>query len=133
MTFYTLKEKVEFIKEHSEPFIKDVHDYMVQTNWTWYDSELPPSEEKIKKTFFALLDELGTKTNAVTTGGFHVCINYDLNRIECYFGGDSTKKMGIKLVSDEKGNTIYDFINTLCADFPMLNRDYLLQKYNHLI
>lgn len=32
MTFYTLKEKVEFIKEHCESFIKDVHDYMVQTN-----------------------------------------------------------------------------------------------------
>ena len=36
-------------------------------------------------------------------------------------------------VSDEKGNAIYDFINVLCADFPILDRDNLLQRYSHLI
>ncbi len=132
MRLGTIKEKVKFIKERSESFIKDVHDYMIKTNWTWYDSDFPPTEERIKNAFFSLLDELGTETSTITTGGFHVCINDDLHRIECYFGGDSTKKMGIKLVSDEKGNAIYDFINTLCADFPVLNREYFLQKYNHL-
>ena len=60
-------------------------------------------------------------------------MNDEQYRIECYFGGDSMKKAGIKLVSDEKGNAIYDFINVLCADFPILDRDYLLQRYSYLI
>ena len=60
-------------------------------------------------------------------------MNDEQHRIECDFGGDFMKKADIKLVSDEKGNAIYDFINVLCADFPILNRDYLLQRYGHLI
>ena len=133
MRIETIKEKVKFLKVHSDAYIKDVHEYMVKTNWVWYKSDLPPTEEEIKKTFFSILDELNSVTSSLSTGGFYVCINDDLHRIECYFGGDSMKKAGIKLVSDEKGSTIYDFINVLCADFPILNRDYLLQRYNHLI
>lgn len=129
----TIKNKVKFLKEHCGTYIKDVHRYMVNTNWTWYKSDFPPTEEEISNTLFSLLDELNSDTTEISTGGFTVYVNDEKHRIECYFGGDSMKKAGIKLVSDEKGNVIYDFINVLCADFPILDRDYLLQRYNHLI
>ena len=129
----TIKEKVKFLKEHSDAYIKDVHEYMVSTNWTWHKSDLPPTEEEIKNFLFSLLDELNQHTIEISIGGFTVFVNDEQHRIECDFGGDFMKKAGIKLVSDEKGNAIYDFINVLCADFPMLDRDYLLQRYSHLI
>lgn len=129
----TIKNKVKFLKEHCGTYIKDVHRYMVNTNWTWYKSDFPPTEEEISNTLFSLLDELNSDTTEISTGGFTVYVNDEKHRIECYFGGDSMKKAGIKLVSDEKGNAIYDFINVLCADFPILDRDYLLQRYSHLI
>ena len=129
----TIKDKAEFLKEHCDAYIKDVHRYMVNTNWTWYKNDLPPTEEEIKSTLFSLLDKLDSDATEISTGGFTVYVNDEKHRIECYFGGDSMKKVGIKLVSDEKGNVIYDFINVLCADFPILDRDYLLQRYSHLI
>ena len=129
----TIKDKAEFLKEHCDAYIKDVHRSMVNTNWTWYKNDLPSTEEEIKNTLFSLLDELDSDTTEISTGGFTVYVNDEKHRIECYFGGDSMKKAGIKLVSDEKGNVIYDFINVLCADFPILDRDYLLQRYSHLI
>ena len=106
---------------------------MINTNWTWHKSDLPPTEEEIKNLLFSLLDELDSNTTYLSTGGFTVSVNDELHRIECDFGGDFIKKAGIKLVSDEKGNAIYDFINVLCADFPILDRDNLLQRYSHLI
>ena len=129
----TIKDKVKFIKEHCDVYIKDVQRYMVNTNWTWRDDYIPPSEGEIKNTLFSLLDELDSKTTEISTGGFTVSVNDKKHRVECYFGGDSRKKAGIKLISDEKGSTICDFINVLCADFPILDRDYLLQRYSHLI
>ena len=129
----TIKEKVKFLKKHSDAYIKDVHMYMVNTNWTWHKSDLPPTEEEIKNLLFSLLDELDSNTTYLSTGGFTVSVNDELHRIECDFGGDFIKKAGIKLVSDENVSDIYDFINVLCADFPILNKDYLLLKYRHLI
>lgn len=129
----TIKEKVKFLKKHSDAYIKDVHMYMVNTNWTWHKSDLPPTEEEIKNFLFSLLDELDSNTTYLSSGGFTVFVNDEQHRIECDFGGDFMKKAGIKLVSDEKGNAIYDFINVLCADFPILDRDNLLQRYSHLI
>ena len=129
----TIKNKVKFLKEHSDSYIKDVHDYMVNTNWTWYKSDLPPTEEEIKNLLFSLLDELDSNTTYLSTGGFTVSVNDELHRIECDFGDDFIKKAGIKLISDENVSDIYDFINVLCADFPILNKDYLLLKYRHLI
>ena len=129
----TIKNKVKFLKEHSDSYIKDVHNYMVNTNWTWHKSDLPPTEGEIKNLLFSLLDELDSNTTYLSTGGFTVSVNDELHRIECDFGGDFIKKAGIKLVSDAKGNAIYDFINVLCADFPILDRDNLLQRYSHLI
>ena len=129
----TIKNKVKFLKEHSDSYIKDVHNYMVNTNWTWHNSDLPPTEEEIKNLFFSLLDELDSNTTYLSTGGFTVSVNDELHRIECDFGGDFIKKAGIKLISDENVSDIYDFINVLCTDFPILNKDYLLQKYRHLI
>ncbi len=129
----TIKNKVKFLKEHSDSYIKDVHNYMVNTNWTWHKSDLPPTEEEIKNFLFSLLDELDSNTTYLSTGGFTVSVNDELHRIECDFGGDFIKKAGIKLVSDENVSDIYDFINVLCTDFPILNKDYLLLKYRHLI
>ena len=129
----TIKNKVKFLKEHSDSYIKDVHNYMVHTNWTWHKSDLPPTEEEIKNLLFSLLDELDSNTTYLSTGGFTVSVNDELHRIECDFGGDFIKKTGIKLVSDESVSDIYDFINVLCTDFPILNKDYLLLKYRHLI
>ena len=129
----TIKEKVKFLKKHSDVYIKDVQRYMVNTNWTWRDNYIPPSEGEIKNTLFSLLDELDSKTTEISTGGFTVSVNDKKHRVECYFGGDSRKKAGIKLISDENVSDIYDFINVLCADFPILNKDYLLLKYRHLI
>ena len=129
----TIKEKVKFLKEHSDSYIKDVHNYMVNTNWTWYKSDLPPTEEEIKNLLFSLLDELDSNTTYLSTGGFTVSVNDELHRIECDFGSDFIKKAGIKLISDENVSDIYDFINVLCTDFPILNKDYLLLKYRHLI
>ena len=129
----TIKNKVKFLKEHSDSYIKDVHNYMVNTNWTWYKSDLPPTEEEIKNLRFSLLDELDSNTTYLSTGGFTVSVNDELHRIECDFGGDFFKKAGIKLISDENVSDIYDFINVLCTDFPILNKDYLLLKYRHLI
>ena len=129
----TIKNKVKFLKEHSDSYIKDVHDYMVNTNWTWHKSDLPPTEEEIKNLLFSLLDELDSNTTYLSTGGFTVSVNDELHRIECDFGGDFIKKAGIKLISDENVSDIYDFINVLCVDFPILNKDYLLLKYRHLI
>ena len=129
----TIKNKVKFLKEHSDSYIKDVHQYMINTNWTWHKSDLPPTEEEIKNFLFSLLDELDSYKTYLSTGGFTVFVNDEQHRIECYFGDGSMKKAGIKLVSDEKGNEIYDFINVLCADFPILDRDKLLQRYDHLI
>ena len=129
----TIKNKVEFLKEHSDSYIKDVHQYMINTNWTWHKSDLPPTEEEIKNLLFSLLDELDSNTTYLSTGGFTVSVNDELHRIECDFGGDFIKKAGIKLISDENVSDIYDFINVLCTDFPILNKDYLLLKYRHLI
>ena len=129
----TIKNKVKFLKEHSDSYIKDVHNYMVNTNWTWHKSDLPPTEEEIKNLLFSLLDELDSNTTYLSTGGFTVSVNDELHRIECDFGGDFIKKAGIKLISDENVSDIYDFINVLCTDFPILNKDYLLLKYRHLI
>ena len=129
----TIKNKVKFLKEHSDSYIKDVHNYMVNTNWTWHNSDLPPTEEEIKNLLFSLLDELDSNTTYLSTGGFTVSVNDELHRIECDFGSDFIKKAGIKLVSDENVSDIYDFINVLCTDFPILNKDYLLLKYRHLI
>ena len=129
----TIKNKVKFLKEHSDSYIKDVHNYMVNTNWTWHNSDLPPTEEEIKNLLFSLLDELDSNTTYLSTGGFTVSVNDELHRIECDFGSDFIKKAGIKLISDENVSDIYDFINVLCTDFPILNKDYLLLKYRHLI
>lgn len=129
----TIKDKVKFLKEHSDTYIKDVHRYMVNTNWTWRKSDLPPTEEEIKNFLFSLLDKLDSDATYLSSGGFTVFVNDEQHRIECDFGGDFMKKAGIKLISDEKGSTICDFINVLCADFPILDRDYLLQRYSHLI
>ena len=129
----TIKDKVKFIKEHCDVYIKDVQRYMVNTNWTWHNSDLPPTEEEIKNLLFSLLDELDSNTTYLSTGGFTVSVNDELHRIECDFGSDFIKKAGIKLVSDENVSDIYDFINVLCTDFPILNKDYLLLKYRHLI
>ena len=133
MKLSTIKEKVKFLKEHSDTFIKDVHEYMVSTNWTWHESDLPPTEEEIKNFLFSLLDKLNQHTIEISNGGFTISVNDEQHIIECYFGGDSMKKTGIKLVSAKKRIDIYDFINVLCEDFPILNRDYLLQRYSHLI
>lgn len=129
----TIKDKVKFIKEHCDVYIKDVQRYMVNTNWTWHKSNLPPTEEEIKNFLFSLLDELDSDATYLSSGGFTVFVNDEQHRIECDFGGDFIKKTGIKLISDEKESTICDFINVLCADFPILDRDYLLQRYSHLI
>ena len=91
------------------------------------------TEEEIKNFLFSLLDKLDSDATYLSSGGFTVFVNDEQHRIECDFGGDFMKKAGIKLVSDEKGSTICDFINVLCADFPILDRDYLLQRYSHLI
>ena len=68
----TIKNKVKFLKEHCGAYIKDVHRYMINTNWTWYKSDFPPTEEEISNTLFSLLDELNSDTTEISTGGFTV-------------------------------------------------------------
>ena len=107
-------------------FLKSKGQIILQT-----DKTLIPS--LMSSLAIGSIDELDSITTYLSSGGFTVFVNDEQHRIECDFGGDFMKKAGIKLVSDEKGNAIYDFINVLCADFPILDRDNLLQRYGHLI
>lgn len=125
------KEHIDYIKGNCDQFIKDVHAYMVKTNWTWYDSKTPPTEERIREGLFEILDNMPPHTITSQSGGFTVFKNELFNTVECYFGEESNLKKGIVFCSNpELFDVVDNFINYVCENNPVINKDYLKKLYN---
>ena len=127
-----LQSHIDYLKNNCDEFVTEIHNYMVGTNWTWYDSAIPPSVEKIKKSLFNLLDELHN-ANQISTGGFLVLKNEKTEQVEVYFGKDAMVKKGIKLCSPSIFSKTFEFAKYLCDNTPAIDRQYVMDLYDKFI
>lgn len=130
-----IKECTQYLRENCEEFIARVWIYMVDNNWRWTRKNCNnrvPNQKIIKECFFELLDELDTKeeTIGIGTGGFNIRINENSECVECYFGSECDSGKGITLKSKELSNDTKDFINFLCEECPILDKEQVMKKYN---
>ena len=130
MNINSKKAHINYLKENCSDFIKEIHEYMLEKNWTWHDSGNVPTEEKIKEMFFNLLDLiLKHDSTEVKSGGFYIFINEDKFVIECYF--DFCSEDNIRLVSFDGKNPVINYINILCSEYPVLNKNFLMKVYKN--
>lgn len=131
----TLEEHIQILKENWNDFVKQVHNYMVKTNWTWHDTNgVAPSEERIKKAILDLVFSIERgDSSCISSGGLKIKKNKD-NSIDCYFGECSHDDRGIEFHTYDINMTeLDDFFKYLCKTNDILTIDYLRKKYREFI
>jgi len=134
MTDKTYNRESSYIKDNCEDFINEIYEQMLDEHWTWVDTKpKTPNRHQIRNQLFGLLDSgfnHQSGESGAGTGGLFVHVNDEMDRLECYFGHDSYGKQGISLFSPGRNNTdVLKFIDVLCKDYPILNKEYLINKY----
>lgn len=133
MTDKKIKNYVEYLKVYSldmDGFLCDVAAYMERVGWTWFDYDHIPVKREISEEFYKLLDSLSENHTYVETRGFRIEVNDMTDSIDCVFLERHNNNVVTSISTNHYFNDpVVNFINHLCRECPVLNRDQLIEKY----